>query len=83
MRELELPFELSLDDRLLRISEHELAGKRVFHVNFGAGVKPLVITVGISARDQKFWTSIPEGRQAESQRIGKLIAEYIRGKKSS
>ncbi|SER90817.1 hypothetical protein [Pedobacter rhizosphaerae] len=81
MRELEPPFELSLDDQLLSISEHELAGKRVFHVNFGTGEKPLVIAVGLGVRGEKFWTSIPEGRQAEAQRIGKLIAGYIRGKK--
>ncbi|CAH0266102.1 MULTISPECIES: hypothetical protein [unclassified Pedobacter] len=81
MRELEPAFELSLNETILRISEHELAGKRVFHVNFGAGVKPLIITVGLSVRNEKFWTSIPEGRQKEAQQIGKMIAEHIRAKR--
>lgn len=81
MRDLEPAFELQLGEVLLRISEHELAGKRVFHVNFGTGVKPLVITVGLSVRNEKFWTSIPEGRQKEAQQIGKLIAEHIRAKR--
>jgi len=81
MRDLERPFELKVDGKVLRISEHELAGKRVFHVNFGVGVVPLVITVGIGVRDEKFWTSVPQGRQAEAQKYGKLIADYIRGKK--
>jgi len=81
MRELEPSFDLDFNDQHLRISEHEIAGKRVFHVNFGGGKKPLVISVGLNSKNQKFWTSIPEGRQAEAQQIGKLIAEYIREKK--
>ena len=78
---MEKPFEVQLGSQMLRVSEHELAGKRVFHVDFGTGEKPLVITVGINARDEKFWTSIPQGRQKEATQIGKLIAEHIRAKK--
>jgi hypothetical protein len=81
MRELEPPFEISLRGQPLNIAEHELAGKRVFHVNFGKGVKPLVISIGIGVSGKKFWTSIPQGRQQEATEIGKLIAEYIRAKK--
>lgn len=81
MRELEPPFELDFDEQTLRIAEHELAGKRVFYVNYSSGSKPLVISVGVNARDQKFWTSIPEGRQKEAAAIGKLIAEHIRAKR--
>jgi len=54
---------------------------RVFHIDFKGSRKPLVIAVGIGLRDQKFWTSIPQGRQEEAEKIGKLIAEYIRGKR--
>lgn len=81
MRHLEPPFELSLGDKVILISEHELAGKRVFYVNFGTGEKPLIITVGVNARDEKFWTSVPQGRQHEATQIGKLIAEHIRAKR--
>ncbi|MBB5440605.1 hypothetical protein HDC92_004308 [Pedobacter sp. AK017] len=81
MREIEAPFALELDGKDIRISEHELQGKRVFHVNFGDGANPLVITVGLSARKEKFWTSIPQGRGAEAEKIGKLIAEHIRAKR--
>lgn len=81
MREIQAPFELKLDGVEIRISEHELAGKRVFHVDFGKGKKPLIITVGLSNRNEKFWTSIPEGRQQEAQQIGKMIADYIRSKR--
>lgn len=83
MREIESPFDLIVDEQTLRVSEHDLAGKRVFHINYGSSLRPLVITVGIGISDKKFWTSIPEGRQAEAERIGRLIAGYIRGKKES
>jgi hypothetical protein len=81
MRELEPPFQVELDGSWIKVSEHELAGKRVFHAYFSDNRKPLAITVGLGLRDQKFWTSIPQGRQAEAEQIGKLIAEYIRAKK--
>lgn len=80
MRELEPPFNLHLEGNTIRIAEHEVQGKRVFHVDFKNQKKPLVITVGIGLKDQKFWTSVPQGRQAEAEQIGKLIAEYIRAK---
>ena len=81
MREIEAPFEVEFSGKQVRISEHELAGKRVFHVDFGNGEKPLIISVGVNARDEKFWTSIPQGRQKEATEIGKLIAQHIRAKK--
>ncbi|HSD06564.1 hypothetical protein [Flavobacterium sp.] len=27
-----------------------------------------------------FWTSIPEGRQAEAERVGAVVEEYLRAK---
>ena len=81
MRELEPLFHIELDGTRIKVSEHELAGKRVFHALFSDSRKPLVMAVGLGLRDQKFWTSIPQGRQAEAEQIGKLIAEYIRAKK--
>ena len=81
MRALEPPFELELEDRKIVIAEHEIGSNRVFHVDFKGWKKPLVIAIGVGLRDQKFWTSIPQGRQVEAEQIGKLIAEYIRAKK--
>lgn len=81
MREIEQPFELEVNGMALKVSEHELAGKRVFHVGFGEGSKPLVITVAIAPGGKKFWTSVPQGRQQEAAEIGKLIAEHIRAKR--
>ncbi|HKG06920.1 MAG TPA: hypothetical protein VKB19_10705 [Pedobacter sp.] len=80
MRALEPPFDLELEDRIIVVAEHEIGSNRVFHVDFKGWKKPLVIAVGVGLRDQKFWTSIPQGRQAEAEQIGKLIAGYIRAK---
>ena len=81
MREIEPPFEVEFLGKTARIAEHELAGKRVFQVDFGKGERPLVISTGIGVSGDKFWTSIPQGRQKEATDIGKLIAEHIRAKR--
>jgi hypothetical protein len=44
--------------------------------------KVFTITVGKGLANEKFWTSIPEGRQEEAEEVGKLIAAYIRSKKN-
>lgn len=80
MRHLESAFELELEGNLVRISEHEIESKRVFHVDFKGLKSKLLITVGLGLRDQNFWTSIPQGRQKEAERIGQLIAAHIRAK---
>jgi hypothetical protein len=81
MREIEKPFSLELGGKWIKVSEHELQGKRVFHVHFNNKTKPLILTVGLNQRQEKFWTSIPQGRQKEAEQIGKLIAEHIRAKR--
>ncbi|MES2826706.1 MAG: hypothetical protein V4687_01060 [Bacteroidota bacterium] len=81
MRSLEPPFELTFEGRPIVVNEFELGSKRVFRIHFKGWRKELNITVGLGIRDQKFWTSIPQGRQAEAEQIGKLIGDYIRAKR--
>jgi hypothetical protein len=81
MREIEPAFQLTVRGIPATITEHEVKGQRVFHIDFKGLKKPLVITVGFDRQDKKFWTSIPEGRQSEAEEVGKLIARYIRSKK--
>jgi hypothetical protein len=80
MMELAPSFDLELGTAVVGVTEHELMGKRVFHIDFKAAKAPLVIVVALNARDEKFWTSIPKGRQQEAKQIGKLIANHIGGK---
>lgn len=65
MRELEQPFTLEYEGRWIKVSEHELEGKRVFHVLFNDGRKPLTLSVGINQRNEKFWTAVPPGRNQQ------------------
>lgn len=81
MRELEPPFELDYQGKPIKVAEHEIKDKRVFYIDFNGWSKPLTITVGLNRFDEKFWTSIPEGRQKEAEEIGRLIAGHIRNKK--
>lgn len=72
-------FEIDYLGSMLDVVEHQLPGGRVFHIDFSTlAVKPLVIAVAKSADGGKFWTSVPEGRQAEAEAVGKLVATYIR-----
>lgn len=80
MRDIEPPFEIEYRDNLAIVTETALKSRRVFHVKFSGANPALTITVGIGSRDEKFWTSIPEGRQEEAEEIGRLIASYIRNK---
>jgi hypothetical protein len=78
MRPIELPFEIPYKGETIKVTEQQLSSKRVFYIQLN---RPLIITVGIKHNDEKFWTSIPEGRQREAEEIGPLIAQYIRTKK--
>jgi len=80
MRPVEEPFEIEFDGNLIGIREHQIADRRVFYIDFKGRRKALAITVGLNRKDEKFWTSVPEGRQDEAEIIGRLIAQYIRSK---
>lgn len=81
MREVEPPFEIEYKGGVSKVTEAEIRNRRIFQIQFVNAKKPLTITVGKGLGDEKFWTSIPEGRQEEAEEIGKLIAAYIRSKK--
>lgn len=84
MRPLQPPFELEVTGSTIRVSEHEVKDRRIFHLEFADGRKPLNITVAeMRGTGEKFWTSVPEGRQEEAEQFGRLIAVYIRSKKKA
>lgn len=82
MREVEPPFEIEYMGAVSKVTEAEINSRRIFYVQFPGNRKMLTITVGKGLGDEKFWTSIPEGRQQEAEDVGQLIAEFIRGKKN-
>lgn len=61
-----------------KVSSHTIESARVFHILFPDKRPPLNITIAEDREGVKFWTSIPEGRQAEAEFAGKAIALYIR-----
>lgn len=81
MREIEPPFEITFGNLVMKVSEHRIKDAPVFHIVFNDNRKPLNITVAENSDGEKFWTSTPEGRQTEAERIGKLVAGYIRNKR--
>ncbi|MDN3584942.1 hypothetical protein [Mucilaginibacter flavus] len=82
MREVEPPFEIQHNGVTLKVTEAEIKSRRIFYIQFSDNRKVLTVTVGKGLGDEKFWTSIPEGRQEEAEEVGKLIAAFIRGKKN-
>ncbi|TSJ36442.1 hypothetical protein FO440_23360 [Mucilaginibacter corticis] len=81
-RPIEPPFILPSEGAAIRVTEHEVKGSRIFYIVFPGTRKPLTITVSERrGTDEKFWTSIPEGRQPEAEHYGKLIANFIRSKR--
>jgi hypothetical protein len=71
-------FELDFKDGKIRVQRHSLSGQIIYQVVFSDGRKPLVLTRALHANANRFWTSIPEGRQAEAEEVGPLISEYYK-----
>ena len=70
-------FEIIFNDKTVLVRELTISGRPMFMIRLQDG-KPLVITTATSAEGQVFWTSVPEGKQALAQSIGKLIEAHFR-----
>ena len=70
-------FTLNIKDVILNICQLYISNQVIFHVVFPDGKPPLVLTRATTHEQQRFWTSIPQGRQKEAEEIGTLIAEHI------
>jgi|GEM_PF-641716 adenine-specific DNA methylase len=71
-------FDIEVDGQSAHVTDHTIKSTRVLHIVFSGRRKPLNITVATNNDDEKFWTSVPEGRQAEAELAGKAVAAYIR-----
>lgn len=70
-------FEIIFNDKTVLVRELTISGRPMFMIQMQDG-KPLVITTATSAEGKVFWTSVPEGKQALAQSIGKLIEAHFR-----
>ncbi|MGZ3814174.1 MAG: hypothetical protein ACXVA0_20745 [Mucilaginibacter sp.] len=71
-------FEIDMEGQSVQITIHKIKAAKVFHLVYPSRRPDLNITVAINNDGEKFWTSMPEGRQEEAELAGKLIAAYLR-----
>lgn len=74
-------FELNFNESKIKVQEHNVNGTTVFRIVFPDSRKPLVVTRASRSNYTDFWTSIPEGRQKEAEKIGALISEHLNTKR--
>lgn len=75
MVDLKKDIELFYGAKRLHIRPHTAAGATLYIISFPDGTPRLVITMA-NGVGRKFWTSIPEGRLQEAEKIGPLITAY-------
>jgi len=71
-------FDIHLNGQSVQVTVHTIKSARVFHLIYSHSKLPLNITIAENKDGEKFWTSVPEGRQEEAEFAGKVIAAYIR-----
>ncbi len=71
------PFEIKYGNTTLYITPIDIPGRYGFLIKFSSTRKPLVVVRATAINQEKFWTSMPEGRQTEAEGVGKLIEQYI------
>ena len=73
-------FTILYQQQELKVNRMELAQMVIYRVSFPDNTLPLIITRAMKPEGDKFWTSVPQGRQKEAAAIGPLIGEYILSK---
>lgn len=73
-----LIFDIEFDGGPARVSEVKIGTQVVYRVLFKTARKPLILNEALDRKNNIFWTSIPEGRQAEADQIGPLITNYLK-----
>lgn len=69
-------FEVDFEDGKIRVQRHSISSQVIYRVIFSDGRAPLVVTRALRDSLEKFWTSIPEGRQLEAEQVGPLIQKH-------
>jgi len=75
-----LKFDLEFGIATIRVEEIRIPGQTFFRVSFSNEIPDLTLLRATNAKDEKFWTSIPEGRQKLAEEIGPMIEKYYRSK---
>jgi len=72
------PFEIKYGNTSLYITPVDLSDRFAFQVSFSSLRKTLLVIRAVDHKGNRFWTSMPEGRQKEAEGVGALIEDYIR-----
>jgi len=70
-------FTLESHGVTLSVRRINMPGHVIFRVEFSSRREPIVVARATSFNTNRFWTSIPEGRQKEAEGVGKLIEQYF------
>ncbi|CAN5818151.1 hypothetical protein BH10BAC2_BH10BAC2_26860 [soil metagenome] len=71
------PFVIKYGNTSLYIAPVEIIDRFAFQISFSSSRKPILIVRAVDFSGNRFWTSMPEGRQKEAEGIGLLIEQYI------
>ncbi|HSC55275.1 MAG TPA: hypothetical protein VLC98_16705 [Phnomibacter sp.] len=72
-------FSLEYNGRTLQVEKLNLPGYRAYRVSAEGSIS-LIVARAKDFEAHHFWTSIPEGRQVEAERVGAVVEEYLRAK---
>jgi len=73
-------FDLEFGNSTIRVEQIQIPGQTFFRVLFSNQIPELKLLRATNASQQKFWTSVPEGRQELAEQVGSLIENYYRSK---
>ena len=76
MNEGQSVFDLDYEGDKIKIQRHSVGNQVIYRVVFPDKRIPLILTRALKESADRFWTSIPEGRQTEAEIIGPLIQQY-------
>jgi hypothetical protein len=76
--DLTMPFEITHMGKQLSVVPKKFGKEWVYIVRFEGSNPPLMLTMATQEKGGHFWTSIPEGRQQEAERIGPLITAHYK-----
>ena len=74
-------FQLRINSVVITFQRLNLPGYIAYKASFTSPREPIVVARATDADNNRFWTSVPQGRQKEAEAIGKLIEEHLRSLK--
>ncbi len=71
------PFEIIYRGNFLKVISINIEKQVLYRIQFPDNTPPLIICSATNFDKEKFWTSVPEGRQQLALETGLLIDQYL------